>query len=145
MGIHTEAPATYTRTYDGHVGELRHVRLFLAGILDGWPVADDAILLGNELASNAIQYSAARKPGGRFTVRVDVYEPDYVWIEVQDGGGPPWEVRSPDGEPWHGLDVVRLIAGKDNWGIEGSPAGWVVWVRLDLVGSTAHGQAPAQP
>jgi hypothetical protein len=139
-----EAPATYACSYNGLADELRKVRAFLATILYGCPVADDAVLLGNELAANAVRHSASRRPGGRFTVRVVVYERDYVWIEVQDDGGPLWRAQSPDGEPWHGLDVVRLIAGEDKWGIEGNPAGWVVWVRLDWPGGTADQTVPVQ-
>ena len=105
--------------------------MLLAGILDGYPVAGDAVLVGDELASNAVRHSNSGSPGGRFTVRVEVHEPDYLWIEVEDEGGPPWKPRSPDGETWHGLNIVGQVAGEGNWGIDGIACGSVVWARLD--------------
>src|SRR6266851_9690464 len=87
------APVEYTRAYDGRADQIGHVRAFLAGILDGCPVADDAILIGDELASNAVRHSNSGKPGGRFTVHVEVHEQDYLWVEVEDEGSPPWTPR----------------------------------------------------
>jgi len=131
LGI-VRAPAEYTRAYDGRADQIRHVRAFLAGILNGCPVVDEVVLIGDELASNAVRHSNSGKPGGCFTVHVEVHEPDYLWIEVQDEGSPPWAPRALDGEPWHGLSIVRQVAGGDaNWGIDGGLGGWVVWVRRD--------------
>jgi hypothetical protein len=142
-------PATYTRAYDGRVDQLRHVRDFLVGILRGCPVADDAVLVGDELASNAVRHSQSGQAGGQFTVHVEVHAPVYLWIEVEDEGSPPWAPRFPDDEPWHGLNIVREVAGNTNWGIDGSAHGWVVWVRLDWPaprlssGHTGNGRLPA--
>ncbi|HEY4868188.1 MAG TPA: ATP-binding protein [Candidatus Dormibacteraeota bacterium] len=125
-------PATHDHAYDGRPDQIQHVRAFLAGILDGCPVADNAVLIGDELATNAVRHSNSGKPGGRFSVHVELHEPDYLWIEVKDEGSPPWTPRSPDGEPWHGLNIVRQFAGHANWGVDGDIRGWVVWARLDL-------------
>ena len=65
------------------------MRAFLAEILDGCPVADEAVLIADELASNAVRHSNSGKPGGRFTVRVEVHKPDYLWVEVEDEGSRP--------------------------------------------------------
>jgi serine/threonine-protein kinase RsbW len=130
LGV-VRAPAKYTRAYDGRADQIRQVRAFLAGVLDGCPVAGDAVLVGDELASNAVRHSNSGKPGGRFTVRVEVHEPDYLWIEVEDEGGPRWKPRSPDGETWHGLNIVGQVTGEGNWGIDGTACGSVVWARLD--------------
>jgi hypothetical protein len=133
LGV-VKAPVEFTRAYDGRADQIRDVRAFLAGILNGCPVADEAVLIADELASNAVRHSNSGKPGGRFTIRVEVHEPDYLWVEVEDEGSRPWTPRAPDGERWHGLSIVREIAGGDaNWGIDGSMRGWVVWVRLDWI------------
>jgi hypothetical protein len=127
-----EAPGTYARAYEGRPDQIQHVRAFLAGVLDGCPVVDSAVLIGDELATNAVRHSNSGKPGGKFTVRVEVHEPDYLWVEVEDQGSPPWTPRSADGEPWHGLNIVRQVTGHANWGVDGDMRGWVIWARLDL-------------
>src|ERR1700730_7867016 len=100
----------------------------LASVLNGCPVADDAILCVSELAANSCVHSASGQAGGTFTVRAEIHQGDYVWIEVEDSGG-PWNQRAhPDAHP-HGLDIVRAYAA--DWGIDGDPlTGWIVWARI---------------
>ncbi len=129
LGV-VRVPVTYSRVYEGRADQVRQVRAFLAGLLEGCPVADDTVLIGDEFASNAVRHSNSGQRGGCFTVRVALREPDYLWIEVEDEGGPPWKPRSPDGEAWHGLSIVGQVAGEGNWGIDGSTRGWVAWARL---------------
>jgi two-component sensor histidine kinase len=88
-------------------------------------------LIASELAANAAVHSRSAVPGGRFTVRAEVVNGNYVWIEVEDEGG-PWIRRSDsEGRP-HGLDLVDALAGAANWGVNGSPEhGHVVWARLE--------------
>jgi Histidine kinase-like ATPase domain len=128
------APVTYSRVFDGRADQVRQVRAFLAGVLEGCPLAGDAVLVGDELAGNAVRHGNSGRPGGRFTVRAEVRERDYLWIEVEDEGSPPWKPRSPDGEAWHGLSIVGRLAGEGNWGVDGGISGWVVWARLDWPG-----------
>jgi len=122
------APACYTGIYPGRADQLHHVRQAVARHLAGCPAADDAVLILSEFAANAIVHSASRSKF--FTVRAELY-PDYIWVEVEDLGG-PWRRRQPDGRP-HGLDVVQALIGPDNWGVETTTGGGrVVWARLDL-------------
>jgi hypothetical protein len=109
--------------------QVREARRFLATVLNGCPAADDAILCLSELAANSVLHSDSRKAGGTFTVRAEVHERDYVWIEVEDNGG-PWDKRAHrDGRP-HGLAIVNEVAAA--WGIDGDQlTGWVVWAILD--------------
>lgn len=86
------------------------------------------------LTSNAVRHSNSGKPGEKFSVRIEVHERDYLWVEVEDEGSPPWTPRCPHGETWHGLNIVRQVAGEDNWGVDGCTRGWVVWARLDWPG-----------
>ncbi|HEY3810494.1 MAG TPA: ATP-binding protein, partial [Acidimicrobiales bacterium] len=96
--------------------------------LAGCPAADDAVLIASELAANAVTHSASA--GEFFTVRCETH-PDYVWIEVEDLGG-PWQPAQPDDRP-HGLDLIGALAGPDNWGTDTTSDGdRIVWARLDL-------------
>lgn len=69
-----------------------------------------------------------------FTVRCQA-DPGYIWIEVEDLGG-PWPLAQPDGRP-HGLDIISALAGPDNWGAGTTSDGdRIVWARLDLPGES---------
>jgi hypothetical protein len=116
------------RSYAGQASQVRHARAFLAQVLEGCPMADDVILCASELAANAAVHSHSAMPGGAFTVRAEVKPGDYAWIEVEDDGG-PWLDPGSDGDPRHGLDIVRALAS--DWGIEGDYRARTIWVRLD--------------
>jgi histidine kinase-like protein len=110
--------------------QVRIARAFIAAVLAGCPVADDAILGVSELAANSCLHSASGKAGGTFTVRAEVHDGDYVWIEVEDSGG-PWTARAGRDGHAHGLEIVRALATDS--GIDGDPlTGWIAWARLDL-------------
>ncbi len=122
-------PATwYQRTFHGRADQIRRVRQEIAQHLGDCPVTDDAVLIASELASNAILYSHSK--GQSFTVRAEIF-PGYLWLEVEDLGG-HWNLKPRDADRPHGLDVVEALTGPDNWGIDGSEQGRVVWARLEL-------------
>ncbi len=123
-----EAATWYQRTFHGRADQVRQVRREIAAHLDGCPAADDAVLIASELAANSVLHS--QSTGEFFTVRCQA-SPDYVWVEVEDLGG-PWHPRPPGDRP-HGLDIVQTLAGSDNWGTETTSDGdRVVWARLGL-------------
>lgn len=122
------AASYYERTYHGHPDQVRNARAAVAGHLAGCPVADDAILIVSEIASNAIVHSASK--GKFFTVRVEAC-PGCVRIECQDLGG-PWHSKPGDDRP-HGLNIVEALAGPGNWGTKTTSDGHrIVWARLGL-------------
>lgn len=129
MTAATALTLAWSRVFQARADQVREAREFLRAALEGCPAADDAILCISELASNAILYSNSGKAGGTFTVRAEVHEGDYLWVEVEDNGG-PWNQRAhSDGRP-HGLDIVAALATES--GIDGDPCtGWAVWARLD--------------
>ena len=100
----------------------------MRSLLGGCPVADDAVLCVSELAGNCVTHSASGQQDAVFTVRAEVHDGDYVWLEVADGGG-LWGEAERDGRP-HGLDIIGALASES--GVAGSArTGWVVWARID--------------
>jgi anti-sigma regulatory factor (Ser/Thr protein kinase) len=120
-------PKTYAVTYAGRPEQVSRVRWLVAELLDGCPVACDAVLLASEIATNAVCHSNSRESGGTFIVRVVIHE-NCVRIEVEDQGG-QWKPEDAriDGRG-HGLDLVREIAS--DWAVDGSAKGRVVSFRL---------------
>jgi anti-sigma regulatory factor (Ser/Thr protein kinase) len=94
------------------------------------PVAEELVLLGSELAANAILHSRSGHPDRSFTVRAVLYPGDYAWVEVADLGG-AWAGAGHDDEHGRGLGIVAAVAGEGNWGIDGDDAARVAWFRLD--------------
>jgi serine/threonine-protein kinase RsbW len=133
MAVQTIKPAgtrTFTDSYPGTPDQVAQVRAALVSMLNGCPVADDVVLTASELSANAVVHTRSGQPGGRFAVQVTVRPGDYVWIEVEDQGG-PW-ARPEHEEKRHGLDIVEALVGPGNWGVDGNDvSGWTVWARLD--------------
>jgi anti-sigma regulatory factor (Ser/Thr protein kinase) len=127
-----EAPEkiTFERDYPGEASQASRVRADLAAIATGCPAAEDLILMASELVANATMHSRSGDPGGRFTVRANLYPGNYAWIEVIDQGG-PWTPPAPGDEHGRGLEIVAAIAGPGNWGIDGGTSCHVAWFRLN--------------
>jgi Pyruvate/2-oxoacid:ferredoxin oxidoreductase gamma subunit len=64
-GGHTaqKAPETFQRAYDGIPSEIRQVRADLAATAAGCPAAEELVLLGSELATNAVMQGAGMLVG----------------------------------------------------------------------------------
>ena len=116
------------QSFPGLVDQVGQARAFLTQVLGDFPLAADAVLIASELGANAVMHSASGKPGGRFTVRVEAYEGDYLWIEVEDQGG-HWTEHDSTEECGRGLHIVAALASE--WGIEGDALARVVWARLN--------------
>jgi serine/threonine-protein kinase RsbW len=133
----------FSRVYLGSPVQIRAVRAALRGLLDGCPVADDAILCASEMAANAALHSDSALPGGQFTVSAELSPGDYVWIEVEDQGG-LWTPAAAEPGGSHGLDIIHALA--TDWGIDGDYRTRTIWVRLDVPPDTpppAHTPAGA--
>ncbi len=128
----TSAPQTLSRTFPAVPAQVGEARRFLAGLLDGRPAADDAVLCLSELVSNAVVHSHSGQPGGSFTVRAQLHG-QRLRVEVCDQGG-PWHspgCGSADEQNGRGLLIVGQLAAR--WGCEGhSQHGWTVWFELDI-------------
>jgi anti-sigma regulatory factor (Ser/Thr protein kinase) len=124
----TALPSIWSRAFPAAPAQVRQARNFLSVILDDRPAADDAILCLSELVTNAAIHSNSRRPGGHFTVRVQLSE-GCVRVEVQDEGG-PWTQPVPgDLQHGRGLHIISRLARA--WGITGDCcAGWTVWAEV---------------
>jgi len=120
----------FERPYPGTAFSVRRVRADLAALVQGYPVADDLILLASELATNAVLHSRSGHPDRTFTVQMTLYPGDYAWVDVIDQGG-TWTEDKYDDEHGRGLGIVATVAGNGNWGIDGDERSRAVWFRLD--------------
>lgn len=101
-------------------------RRFIANALDdGDEVAELAVLLVSELASNAIVHAATP-----FEITSHVRD-ERLRVEVSDGDATPPIVQryAPDSVSGRGMHIVATTA--DRWGYEPRPGGKVVWFELD--------------
>ena len=123
---------TWSRNFPAVPAQIGPARQFLAGILDGWPAADDAALCLSELVTNAILHSRSGEPGSQFTVRVLLTGRD-LRVEVGDRGGPWIWTGYQDEQHGRGLLIVGSLARA--WGqSDGSDGGRIVWYEMTLPG-----------
>lgn len=123
---------TWGRTFPGRAASIAEARSFVAALLVGWPVVDDARLVVSELATNAVRHTASGHDGGEFDVYV-CFASDRVRVSVRDGGSKclPILLLDADGredESGRGLFLVRGMSA--GWGVDDHPGGRVVWAEL---------------
>jgi serine/threonine-protein kinase RsbW len=123
-----------SRTFPASPEQVTQARRFLSRFLDTCPLADDALLICSELATNAIVHSESGKGEGWFVLRVEVRDQDYVWLEVEDQGG-RWDGGHRCDESGRGLEIVALMASY--WDVRGDDTGRIVCARLDWPGPSA--------
>jgi serine/threonine-protein kinase RsbW len=119
---------TCSQAFPARADQVREARALLGRLLAHCPLADDALLICSELATNAVQHSASARPGGTFTVRAEVLEDGYAWIEVEDQGG-RWIPHADSDEDGRGLAIVDSLAA--DWDIRGDDTGRVICARID--------------
>jgi anti-sigma regulatory factor (Ser/Thr protein kinase) len=99
----------------------------LAGDLDAQLLAD-AILLTNELVTNAIRHAGAE--GAPIEVSVSLDE-GVIRVNVRDTGPgfDPDRTRKRTADGGWGLDLVRSLSSR--WGVERLDEGTDVWFEID--------------
>lgn len=122
---------TCSRTFPAVPGEISNARAFLRRVLADCPLSEDAVLICSELCTNAVRHSDSARDGGRFTVRAEVRDGDYLWLEVEDEGG-QWAQNQSGDEGGRGLAIVAELA--DYWDVRGDDTARVVCARLDWPG-----------
>jgi anti-sigma regulatory factor (Ser/Thr protein kinase) len=119
---------TCSRTFPAVPEEISGARSFLRRVLADCPLAEDAVLICSELCTNVVRHSDSARDGGRFTVRAEVRDGDYLWLEVEDEGG-QWAPGQGSDEGGRGLAIVGELA--DYWDVRGDDTARVVCARLD--------------
>lgn len=120
---------SYRHDYPGTADQVSRARQALRTFLQGRPRLDDAVMVGSELANNAVTHSRSRLPGGVYTLYATVSATlGVTYVAVEDAGG-PWD-HEGEVERRHGLDVVQALAGPANWGVNGDEGGRLVWAYL---------------
>lgn len=117
-----------SRAFAARPDQVARARAFLGRVLDGCPLVFEAQLICSELVTNAIRHSRSALPGGQVTVRAEVRERDYIWLEVEDQGG-DWTYGGHGDEDGRGLEVVAALS--DYWDIHGDETRRTVCARLD--------------
>jgi anti-sigma regulatory factor (Ser/Thr protein kinase) len=121
-------PWKCSRPFPARADQVGQARAFLSRMMDGCPMTEDAVLICSELCTNAVVHSESARPGGQFTLRAEVRDGDYVWLEVEDQGG-TWEQDEQAGDHGRGLDIVAELA--DYWDVRGDDTARVVCARID--------------
>jgi anti-sigma regulatory factor (Ser/Thr protein kinase) len=112
---------------DGSPGRARR---FLRGLFEECSVADPpsetAVLLASELVSNAVLHARTD-----LAVRC-MLASSCVRVEVSDGNSrrPVAGLTPLDATSGRGLGLVQALS--DNWGIEGTPEGKLVWFEVPM-------------
>jgi anti-sigma regulatory factor (Ser/Thr protein kinase) len=125
------------RVFPGRPEQVAQARRFVARMLDGCPVADDAQLCASELASNAIRHTRTGRRSGKFQVVVWRGRASVCVAVLDDGSdstsAPAAGTAGMLAESGHGLLTVQTLAAW--WGHhryrDGSARGTAVWFRLD--------------
>jgi anti-sigma regulatory factor (Ser/Thr protein kinase) len=120
-------PRISTRSFPGTPAHISQARAFLAAVIEGFPAADEAVLLVSELAANACAHTVSGQPGGMFTVRAEVCAGAYVHAEVEDDGS-AWDGNMSAAEPPHGLYLLQELS--DDCGTRRGKHGWVTWFTI---------------
>lgn len=141
---HGGAREWHERVFPGEPSAARDVRTFLTDCLvrAGFPLVDDVVLAGNELAVNALRHSSSGTAGGKFWVRVEITG-EMARVEVRDQGPAPANAarcalppRDDEFEGGRGLTVVSDVATE--YGALDENAGHIAWFRLVPPDTTNH-------
>jgi hypothetical protein len=129
-------PSGISRTLDGTT--TRDIRRLLRGMLTGYAglIADDAILVADELVSNAYQHGEAPR-----VCRLILIDNDScLRIEVDDTSPRDPGIRTPDHTGGRGLILVDRLASR--WGFTHHDDHKTVWAELILNTPGSSGHAP---
>ncbi|MFF9034510.1 ATP-binding protein [Streptomyces sp. NPDC014892] len=120
----------WCRAFPGLPDQVAEARHFVAAILQERSVADDAVLVVSELATNAVRHTLSGSVGGWFLVVV-AFRADCVRLEVVDQGGKSVpRMRDAASQDVGGRGLVLVSACAKDWGVKDVPSGRTVWADL---------------
>jgi anti-sigma regulatory factor (Ser/Thr protein kinase) len=120
----TTTGAAARASLPGHPASVQTARQFVRDALTGCPRVDDLVQAADELASNAVNWSAAGEDG-TFTVTVRTAS-RWARVEVTDPG--PATAPASESNGW-GLDIVRAITDRAGDG-HGPGASHTAWAEV---------------
>lgn len=114
----------------GDAGSIRAVRAVVHDLMAGEPaeVRDAAVLLTNELVTNALVHG-----DGRFSLEIDRGR-DAIVVAVSDRNPDVPRVLHPSGDREHGRGMAIVDSLADAWGTDWQPTYKVVWFELLMAG-----------
>lgn len=104
-----------------------HARAFVKDALESWghaSLTSDATLVVSELISNAVIH--AHSSASLTLLNLD----DGIQIRVEDDEPTPPEIRWINEESTGGRGLHIVDALSDDWGVEASPPGKIVWLDI---------------
>ena len=120
------------RTFAGRADQVAAARRFVASHLRRGSAREVSSLLVSEAATNAVLHSASGHSAGSFVVQYALSD-HRLRVEVSDDGGPSEPRRRVHGiESLTGRGLELFDGLSSRWGVDGGPAGRVVWFELDL-------------
>lgn len=128
------ASRTWSRPFRASAGQVREARAFLKDVLGDRPFAGEALVCLSELATNSVQHSNSRRPGGYFAVHITLH-PGVLRVEVEDEGGPwryqpGWDDQPGRGDQ-HGRGLVIVDGLSSDWAVSGNGTGArTVWFEI---------------
>lgn len=110
---------SWARALPGTPQQAGAARHFVADLLKGSPLRDDAVMVLSELFTNAVVHTDSGKPGGLVTVQVSRWRGG-VRIAVTDQGSPRVPVictptACEPAESGNGLFMVSCLASQLDW------------------------------
>ena len=105
------------------------VRHYLTGRRCPDAAVQEIVVCTSELATNALLHTRSGLPGGQFSVEIAIQAGHWVYVRVEDSGGPWAERETTDGyaERGRGLHVVAELS--EDMGITGDAASRTAWFR----------------
>ena len=114
------AMPSWARAFPGTPRQAGAARRFVASLLDGSPLCDDAVVVVSELFTNALLHTNSGKPGGLVVVQVTRWTLG-VRVAVTDQGSAKQPVIGDgsscqeDAESGHGLYLVSSLSEHLGW------------------------------
>lgn len=120
----------WCRLFPGLPDQVAEARHFVAALLQERSVADDAVLVVSELATNAVRHTLSGSAGGWFLV-VLTFRADCVRLEVVDEGGDSFpQMGDAAAQDDGGRGLLLVSACAKDWGVKDVPSGRTVWADL---------------
>jgi Histidine kinase-like ATPase domain len=93
------AMSSWARAFPGIPHQVKVARHFVASLLAGSPLCDDAVLVISELFTNALQHTGSGRPGGLVVVQVSRWRQGVRIAVTDQGSARPPVIRGTHADP----------------------------------------------